>query len=31
MTLKDFINNVVDLDGLSYQGDVKTKEELKLN
>lgn len=31
MTLKDFINNVVDLDGLNYQGDVKTKEELKLN
>lgn len=29
MTLKDFINNVVDLDRLSYTGDVKTKEEVK--
>lgn len=31
MTLKDFINNIVDLDGLNYKGDVKTKDELKLN
>lgn len=31
MTLQDFINKVVDLDELSYKGDVKTKEEKKLN